>query len=370
MIADWDRLAETLLGHSLGVRPNEALLVESHDLGAHPLVRALLAGAARRRARVLLDSRFTPLVGEAIRSSSPDSLELWAASDLDRLARVDAVLILRGDCSPFELAEVAPAAFNRYAESYLKPVHWDVRIPSKRWCLVRLPGPALAQQCGLGLDRLEAAYRDAVFLDYPRFLRSLEPLAERLGAAREVRISAPGTDLRFSVAGLPAVACDGRRNLPDGEVYTAPVLDSVEGTIRFNVPSFYQGTVFDGIAIEFRAGRAVGVDCARGDRTRLRRILDADEGSSRVGEWAIGCNPFWTHPTGEAIFDEKMAGSHHLALGFAYPDADNGNRSRIHWDLVQRLEAEHGGGSIELDGRPLMVDGRFVEEELALLDPA
>ncbi len=369
MIADWERLAETLLGHSLRIESGDAILIESFDVGHHPLIMALQRGASRRGGHVLIESRFTPSLCESIRSASVESLDLWAAAELDRLARVDAVLMIRGDSSPFELSEIPPSAWNRYAERYLKPVHWDVRISRKRWCLVRLPGPFLAQQAGLSLNRLTSSYWDAVQLDYPRLGRSLAPLVERLARASGVRIEAPGTDLRFSIAEVPAVACDGRKNLPDGEVYTAPVLDSVEGKIRFNVPTFYQGSSFDGIAITFEGGRAVDATCTRGDPRRLRRILDADEGASRVGEWAIGCNPLWIHPTCDALFDEKIAGSHHLALGFSYPDADNGNRSRIHWDLVQRLDPESGGGSLFLDDHPLLIDGRFVPAELEPLNP-
>lgn len=370
MPADWERLAETLLGHSIRLQPGEALLIESFDLGDHPLVRSLLRGAVRRRGRVLLESRFTPLLREAIGGGTEASVALWAASDLARINRVDACLILRGDSSPFELASISPLAWNRYGEGYLRPVHWEVRIPSKRWCLARLPGPGLAQQAGMSLDLLEQRYWDAVLLDYDRLDRSLRPLADRLDRACAVHIVAPDTNLRFSIEGVPAVACAGRRNLPDGEVYTAPVAGTLQGTIRFNTPTFYQGSAFEGISITFRAGRAVESSCRVGDPTRLARILAADDGAGAAGEWAIGCNPFWTWPVGDPLFDEKIAGSHHLAIGFAYPDADNGNRSRIHWDLVQRLDPKFGGGSIELDGETLVADGRFIPPELEALNPA
>jgi aminopeptidase len=190
-----------------------------------------------------------------------------------------------------------------------------------------------------------------------------------MGAAREVHITAPDTDLRFSIAGIPIVPCAGEMNIPDGEVFTAPVRDSVEGHVRFNAPTIYQGSSFDGVRLQFHRGRIVEADCAGGDVAKLRRILDTDEGASYVGEWAIGCNPRVLHPMRDILFDEKIAGSFHLTPGNAYDEADNGNRSRVHWDLVQVQRSDYGGGTIALDGVPIRVDGRFVPEDLHALDP-
>jgi aminopeptidase len=190
-----------------------------------------------------------------------------------------------------------------------------------------------------------------------------------MAAAREVRLTGPETDLEFSIAGIPVEPCAGEKNIPDGEVFTAPVRDSVHGRIRFNTPTIYQGSSFDGVRLEFRDGRIVAADCAGGDVMKLRRIFDADEGASYVGEWSIGCNPRILSPMRDILFDEKIAGSFHLTPGNAYDEADNGNRSKIHWDLVQIQRPEFGGGTIAFDGVPIRVDGRFVPEELQALDP-
>jgi aminopeptidase len=188
-------------------------------------------------------------------------------------------------------------------------------------------------------------------------------------AAREVRIVAPDTDLGFSIQGIPVVPCSGEMNIPDGEVFTAPIRDSVEGHIRFNTPTIYQGSSFDGVRLVFERGRITRADCAGGDVEKLRRILAADEGASFVGEWSIGCNPRILHPMRDILFDEKIAGSFHLTPGNAYDEADNGNRSKIHWDLVQIQRADYGGGTISFDGEPIRIDGCFVPEELNALDP-
>jgi aminopeptidase len=158
-------------------------------------------------------------------------------------------------------------------------------------------------------------------------------------------------------------------NIPDGEVFTAPVSDSVEGTVRFNTPTVYQGSSYDGVKLAFRKGKIVEADCSNGDAEKLRRILETDEGASYVGEWSIGCNPRVLRPMRDILFDEKIAGSFHLTPGNAYDEADNGNRSKVHWDLVQIQRAEYGGGTIAFDGEPIRVDGKFVDPALAALDP-
>ena len=227
----------------------------------------------------------------------------------------------------------------------------------------------MAQQAGMSTEAFENFYFDVCNLDYPRLAKALVPLVERMETAQEVQITAPGTDLRFSIAGIPVVPCAGEMNIPDGEVFTAPVRDSIEGTVQFNTPTVYQGNSFDNVRLTFKAGRIVDFGCQTGDSKKLARILEADEGASFIGEWSIGCNPRILHPMRDILFDEKIAGSFHLTPGNAYDEADNGNRSKVHWDLVQIQRPEYGGGSIAFDGIPIRVDGRFVPPELQALDP-
>jgi aminopeptidase len=227
----------------------------------------------------------------------------------------------------------------------------------------------MAQQAGMSTEAFEDFYFDVCNIDYPRLAKALKPLVERMTAAREVHITGPETDLRFSIEGIPVVACAGEMNIPDGEVFTAPVRDSVEGHVRFNAPTIYQGSSFDGVRLIFERGRIVHADCATGDVEKLRKILASDEGASYIGEWSIGCNPRILEPMRDILFDEKIAGSFHFTPGNAYDEADNGNRSKVHWDLVQIQRPEHGGGSIAFDGELIRVDGRFLPEELRALDP-
>lgn len=365
----WDQLADILINHSTRLAAGDTLLVECFDLDDSTLPRLLVRKAARKGARPLVETKDTRIVRDLIRNATEEQMRLLGEYELFRMERVDAYIALRGARNINEMADVPGDKMNLYNTYFQKPVHYECRIKKTRWCVLRLPNPSMAQQAGMSTEAFEDFYFDVCNLDYPRLARALRPLVERMEAARAVHITGPDTDLRFSIDGIPVVACAGEMNIPDGEVFTAPVLDSVEGYVRFNAPTVYQGSSFDGVRLEFSRGKVVAADCTGGDPKKLRRILEADEGAARVGEWSIGCNPRVLHPMRDILFDEKIAGSFHLTPGNAYDEADNGNRSKIHWDLVQIQRPEFGGGTIAFDGVPVRVDGRFVPEDLRALDP-
>jgi aminopeptidase len=296
-------------------------------------------------------------------------MRLLGEYELNRMQRVNAYIALRGARNINEMADVPGEKMNIYNSLFIKPVHYECRIKKTRWCVLRLPNSSMAQQAGMSTEAFENFYFDVCNLDYPLLSRTLRPLVDRMNRAHVVHITGPDTDLTFSIDGIPVVPCAGEMNIPDGEVFTAPVRESVEGTVRFNVPTIYQGSSFDGVRLEFSKGRIVGSDCTAGDVNKLRRILDTDQGAGYVGEWSLGCNPRILNPMRDILFDEKIAGSFHLTPGNAYDEADNGNRSKIHWDLVQIQRPEFGGGTIAFDGVPIRVDGRFVPDELRVLDP-
>jgi len=365
----WDQLAEVLINHSTRLAAGETLLVECFDIDDTTLPRLLVQKAARKGAFPMVETKDTRMIRELVRNASEGQMSRIAACELYRMERADAYIALRGARNISEMADVPGDKMNLYNSLYLKPVHFECRIKRTKWCVLRLPNPSMAQQAGMSTEAFENHYFDVCNLDYGRLAKALRPLVRRMEAAREVHITAPETDLRFSIEGVPVVACAGEMNIPDGEVFTAPVRDSVEGHVRFNTPTIYQGSSFDGVRLEFRAGRIVSADCTGGDRKRLQRVFETDEGAAHVGEWSIGCNPRILHPMRDILFDEKVAGSFHLTPGNAYDEADNGNRSKIHWDLVQIQRPDYGGGTIALDGVPLRVDGQFVPEDLRALDP-
>ena len=182
-----------------------------------------------------------------------------------------------------------------------------------------------------------------------------------------MELKGPDCDLRFSIKGISAVACGGSHNIPDGEVFSCPVKESVEGEITYNAPTVYQGTSFDRIHLKFEKGKIVHADGT--NPVRLNEILDSDAGARYIGEFAIAFNPHILEPMRDILFDEKIAGSFHFTPGQAYEEADNGNRSQVHWDMVQIQRPEYGGGEIWFDGELIRKDGIFVKEELKKLNP-
>ena len=365
----WQELAEILITHSTRLQAGESVFIECFDLDDTILPRLLVQLAARRGAYPIVEIKETRLLRDLIRHASEPQMKLIGECELHRMRQVQAYIGIRGARNINEMADIPAEKMNLFNTHVFKPVHMDCRIKATKWCVLRLPNPSMAQQAGMSTEAFENFYFDVCNLDYPRLAKALVPLVERMTAAREVQITAPGTDLRFSIEGIPVVACAGEMNIPDGEVFTAPVRDSVEGTVQFNTPTVYQGNSFDGVRLTFKAGRIVEFACQTGDPKKLARILEADEGSSFIGEWSIGCNPRILHPMRDILFDEKIAGSFHLTPGNAYDEADNGNRSKVHWDLVQIQRSEYGGGTITFDGVPIRVDGRFIPPELQALDP-
>jgi aminopeptidase len=254
-----------------------------------------------------------------------------------------------------------------YTRLVNQPVHLDYRVNRTRWVVLRYPTPSMAQLANMSTQQFEDFFYRVCTLDYGRMAEAMRPLEERMRRTDRVRITGPGTDLRFSIKGIGVVPCEGRRNLPDGECYTAPVRDSVNGTITYNTPSLYLGTTYNQLGFTFEGGRIVRATGA--PQARLDQVLDTDEGARYIGEFSLGFNPYILHPMKDTLFDEKIAGSLHFTPGQAYTTADNGNRSQIHWDLVLIQRPDYGGGEIWFDDECVRRDGRFLTPDLEGLNP-
>jgi aminopeptidase len=298
----------------------------------------------------------------------PEALELQCRLELERMQSMNAYIALRGADNIFELSDV-PAETMREAMRILRPV-LNHRVSKTRWAVLRWPSGAMAQQAQMSTEAFENFYFDVCTMDYARMRPGMAALKARIDAAKSVEIRGPGTELRFSIEGLKAIPCGGRRNIPDGEVYTAPVKDSVEGVLSYNTPTVFQGDSFDNVRLEFSKGRIVRADCL-GNSEKLNKILDSDEGARYIGEFSFGFNPHIKKPMRDTLFDEKIAGSFHFTPGQAYEGvADNGNRSQIHWDMVCIQRPDYGGGEILLDGALVRKDGLFVGDAgLEMLNP-
>ena len=361
-------LARLLVGHSTRLAAGEHVLIEAFDVPDAMVVALVRAvRAAGGHAHVAL--RSNRVLRALNLDAGDDNLAVWADCDTHRMKLMQVYIALRGSENVNEMSGIPDEQMKRQARLYARPVHFEQRINHTRWCVLRWPGPSMAQLGRMNTDAFEDFYFDVCTLDYPKMDQAVQPLAERMRAVDRVHIRGPGeTDLSFSIKGIPVVPCTGTHNIPDGECFTAPVRESVNGTIEFNTPTIYNGISFENVRLRFTDGRIVEASAAQnGDQ--LESIFDSDGGARYVGEFAIGFNPYITDAMRDILFDEKIAGSLHFTPGRAYEDADNGNRSEIHWDLVLIQRSEAGGGTIHFDDELIRRDGLFVPDDLRALNP-
>jgi aminopeptidase len=356
-------LARQLLEHSIELEPGERLIIEVDGREALELARVLIKRATALGAVPFWYYNDLSLQRQWIRYATEEQFRAFADLHLVLMRQCDAWLGLAADDNPFDLADVPPEQLRLHQTLYVKPVHQEVRVRGTKWCILRFPSSSVAQLSEMSQESYEDLYYDVCCLNYARMSRAMEPLLELMERTDAVHIVAPGTDLTFSIKDIPILKWDGKSNIPDGELMTAPVRESVSGTITFNTPGLFRGSVFHSVRLEFHEGKIVGASC-QGDIKRLNQVLDMDEGARYLGEFAVGLNPFILHPSRDVLFTEKIAGSFHLAAGNCYDEASNGNHSAIHWDLVQIQRKEYGGGEIYFDGELVRKDGVFVDEEL------
>jgi len=358
-----DRLANVLLDHSNTLQPGEKVLIEAFDLPEPTLVCRLVEGAVERGAIPMVSWKCNAVLRSLYRTAREETMSLAGQFERQRMEAMDAYIGVRGAANSNEFADVPQDRMDLYQKHWWQPVHIGVRVPNTKWVVLRYPTPSMAQAAHMSTEQFEDFYFTVCTADYAQMAENQKPLVERMQAADRVHITGPGTDLSFSIRGIPVVPCAGGNNIPDGEVFTAPVRDSVTGRISFNTPSLYQGTVFDGIRFEFENGRIVKAECSN-ETEKLNAILDSDDGARYIGEWSLGCNNAVRKPMLDTLFDEKIGGSFHLTPGNAYDEADNGNRSRVHWDLVCIQTPEYGGGEVHFDGELIRKNGQFVPDDL------
>jgi aminopeptidase len=282
-----------------------------------------------------------------------------------RMKRMQAYIAIRGSANASENSDVPAGRMQLYSKT-IRPVQ-DYRVNKTRWCVLRWPTSSMAQAAGMSTEAFENLYFDVCTMDYAKMARAMVPLEKRMKRADTVRLKAPGTDLAFSIKGIGAKMCKGDRNIPDGEVFSCPVKNSVNGVIQFNTPTIYSGTKFENVRLEFRDGKIVAASA--NNTKRLNEILDTDAGARYVGEFSLGFNPHILNPMCDILFDEKIAGSLHFTPGQAYEECDNGNRSAVHWDMVLIQRSEWGGGEVWFDGELIRKDGLFVPGDLKGLNP-
>ena len=359
----YDRLAKILVEYSIRLKRNENVLIETFDVPDEMTV-ALVRAAQKVGATPFTQIQHTKVSRAVALVATERQLNFAAAHELRRMKKMHGYIAIRGSDNITELSDV-PAKQLKLLAKKMRPVQ-DQRVKKTKWVVLRWPNSSMAQLAGMSTEAFENFYFDVCTLDYRKLqpgMRALKSLFERTD---RVEVKGPGTDLRFSVKGIPAIICGGDRNIPDGEVFTAPVKDSVEGHVTFNAPTIYQGTSFDGIRLEFRQGKIV--KATANETERLNKILDSDSGARYIGEFSLGFNPYILQPMRDILFDEKIAGSFHFTPGQAYEEADNSNRSQVHWDMVSIQRPEFGGGEIYFDGTLIRRDGEFMPKQLRSLN--
>lgn len=361
-----DKLAEVLTRHSTRLQPGDRVLVEVSDV-PDSMVIALIRAIRRAKALPFVQIQRSRVARELAKGATVPQLTTAAEIEMARMKKVDAYIAIRGSENATEMSDVPPADMKKISAA-LRPV-MNHRINKTRWVVLRWPTPSMAQQAQMSTEAFEDYYFRVCTLDYGKLRKGMEALKALMDSTDAVHIKGPDTDLRFSIKGIGSVVCGGDRNIPDGEVFTAPVKRSVEGRVHFNVPTIYHGTAFEEIALEFERGRIVHAEGGR-HTARLNAILDADAGARFIGEFALGFNPHILYPIRDILFDEKIAGSFHFTPGQAYKVGGNGNRSQVHWDMVCIQRPDYGGGEIWFDGKLVRKDGLFVLPELKLLNPA
>ena len=364
MELNYTKLASVLTGFSTHLQAGERVLIDVSDI-PDAMTVALVQAARERGAIPFLNLSRAQLNRELMKEAEASQYDLQCEWELLRMQKMDAYIALRGSENIFEMSDVGPQQMNRAMQA-MQPVLED-RVKRTKWVILRWPTSAMAQQAGMSTAGFEEFFFRVCTQDYSRMAEGMQALEALMRQTDKVEIKGPGCDLNFSIKRMGAVACGGTHNIPDGEVFSCPVKDSVEGKITFNAPSVYQGTSFDHVCLRFEKGKIVEAESSNSQR--LNEILDADLGARYIGEFAIGFNPHILEPMRDILFDEKIAGSFHFTPGQAYEEADNGNRSQVHWDMVQIQRPEYGGGEIRFDGELVRKDGLFVKEDLKKLNP-
>lgn len=359
------QLADVLVNYSCNVQKNEKVLINYEGECCKPLVKQLIKNIYARGGMPYVEMRDSSVTREILLGATEEQMDFLNEYQLMQMKGMDCYIAIRAGSNTSELSDVPSDRLNMYYRK-TQPV-LDYRVNETKWVVLRYPNESMAQLAGTSLESFEDFYFEVCTLDYAKMSKAMDSLVDLMNRTDRVHIKGPGTDLTFSIKDIPAIKCAGEMNIPDGEVYTAPVRESLNGVISYNTPSEEQGFTYENIRFEIKDGKII--KATANDNERINQLLDTDEGARYFGEFAIGVNPYILNPMKDTLFDEKIAGSFHLTPGMAYEDAPNGNTSAVHWDLVMIQRPEYGGGEIYFDDVLIRKDGLFTLPELMRLNP-
>lgn len=359
-------IAKNIIDNSIKLKKDENILIELYGTHGKPLALEVMKYVSSIGARSYFNIIDYDLIKIMLDNANENYMKTYGFCDLERMKQMDAYLAIKSVDNPNILKNVSAENMVIYNKYYTLPVHLEERVKNTKWCLINYPNENLAKMSNVTLKEYTDLYYNVCTLDYTKLSNAMDKLVELMQKTDKVRIIGKGTDIEFSIKGIGVEKYFGTYNLPDGEVATAPVKESINGYITYNTKSSYNGIEFNNIKFVFKNGKIVETYADK--KIELDKILDTDEGARYIGEFAFGLNPYITKIMGDVLFDEKIYGSFHLTPGTSIDEFDNGNRSAIHWDLVCIQTKEYGGGEIYFDDVLIRKDGEFVLEELRFLN--
>lgn len=359
------KLSNTIVNYSVRVKEGERALISTNSIDTKFLIKALIRDIVKAKGIPfvrIIDNEINSLLIELTTSKR---VSLLAHHKKEEVDNYDIFINIRYTENEYEGKHIN--ADIRREIGYKTAKSDDIRINKRKWVLLNYPSLIDAYKIGMPYDEYKQYAIKAMNFDYASMERDILPLKKLMEKTDKVRIVSPNTDISFSIKNIPVIPCCGTSNIPDGEIYTAPVKTSVNGKITYNTPSPYQGNVYRNVSLTFKDGKIIKSSCD-GLNEELKAIFDTDEGSRYIGEFSLGLNPLITKPMGDILYDEKIIGSIHFTPGKCYDDAKNGNDSAIHWDMVLIQTSEYGGGEIYFDDVLIRKDGKFVLKELEHLN--
>ncbi len=358
-----DVLADILVNHSCAVQPGDMVTVAMKGVPSTELGKAVIRKVTEVGGVPYWFFNDDTFIRQFLPKANEEQLKKFAQY-LGAVARkTDCYISINGPANSFDLSDVSNEQMAAYRKLVYTPVFTNQIIKKTRWVGLRYPNNAMAQLAMKPQEVFEDFFYDVCCIDYKKMSQAEDTLAKLMEKTDKVHIKGPGTDLTFSIKGIPVIKCDGHHNVPDGEVFTAPVKNSINGILSYNTPSLYEGTVYNDIRFEFKNGKIIKATSSTNSE-KLNKILDTDSGSRFIGEFALGVNPMIKDPMMDTLFDEKIDGSFHITPGRCYENASNGNKSAIHWDLVCIQRKDYGGGEIWFDDVLIRKDGNFVLPQL------
>jgi aminopeptidase len=358
-------LARKLVNYSCRLEKEEKLYIKLDGLSGKPLALEIIKEAYRLGAYPFIEINDESITRQIALNCSKDQMDIENDAKLEIMKKMDAYIGIRALDNFTEMTDV-PVGKTTIMMDSDKKVR-EQRVNGTKWVGLNYPTKGMAQKSEMSLEKYEEYFFQVCNMDYSKMAKNMKNLVDLMENTDKVVIKGPGTDLSFSIKNMKSIPCAGEMNIPDGEIFTAPVKNSVNGYITYNIPSNYKGFTYDDVKLEFKEGKIIKAEA--NDNEKINELLDTDEGARYIGEFAFGVNPYIKDPMGDLLFDEKISGSIHFTPGKAYKIADNGNDSKIHWDLVLIQNPEYGGGEIWFDDVLIRKDGRFVIEELKGLNP-